>query len=55
MGILRKLIFVIVFLLSTLSFLVIFENGFSDFGTNLGNQITDIQKMVTAPLEKKKE
>ena len=57
MALIRKLFWCAVFLISTLSFIVLFEHGPAQFGTNLGKQVEEIRKLVIEQIhpEKKKK
>jgi len=46
MALIRKLFWIAIFLISTLSFVVLFEHGPSDFGANLTKQVTEFRKIV---------
>ncbi len=46
MALLRKLFWVAIFLISTLSFVVLFEHGPDKFTENLGKQVEDFYKFA---------
>ncbi len=53
MALLRKLFWVAVFVASTLSFLVLFENGPKDFSKNFMGQVTELRKLVEGEMTRK--
>ena len=50
MALLRKLFWLGVYLVSTLSFIVLFEKGTTDFSGNLVKQVEEFQQFVTKQL-----
>jgi hypothetical protein len=46
MDLIRKLFWFGVFVISTLSFVVLFEHGPENFGANLGKEISDVRAFV---------
>jgi len=54
MVIIRQLFWVVVFLASTLSFVVLFEKGTTDFGANLGKEVGEFRKFVDDQIHTKK-
>ena len=55
MALFRKIFWVVVFMIATLSFIVLFEHGPEKFGANLGKQIEEIRKFVDEQMHPKKE
>lgn len=55
MVIIRQLFWVVVFLASTLSFVVIFEKGTTNFGANLGKEIGEFRQFVESQIHPKKD
>ena len=46
MALIRQLFWFAVFLISTLSFVVLFENGTTNFGTNVVEKVKEVQKFA---------
>jgi len=46
MALIRKFFWIAIFLIATLSFIVLFEHGTTDFKANLTNQIVEFRKLV---------
>ncbi len=55
MALIRKLFWVVVFVISTLSFIVLFEHGPDKFSTNLRKQIDEFRAMVTEQMQPPKK
>lgn len=55
MGLLRKLLWIVFFLISTLCFVVLFEHGTRDFPKNVKTELENIKKLYNAPTERKKD
>ena len=55
MSLLRKIFWLAVFLLSTLSFIVLFEHGPDKFQQNLTTEITEFHTFVDQQVHPKKE
>ena len=54
MSLLRKLFWFGIYLISTLSFIVLFENGTTNFSKNLGREITELRTFVNQQIDPKK-
>jgi hypothetical protein len=50
MALLRKLFWLAVYVISTLSFVVLFENGTANFSKNLGKQVGEVKKFVSGQI-----
>lgn len=50
MAMLRNLLWLVVFLISTLSFVVLFEKGTTNFQANLQSQVTEFASMAKEQL-----
>ena len=51
----RKLFWVAIFVVATLSFIVLFEHGSDHFGTNLTKQLGEMRTFVEGQIHPKKE
>ena len=55
MALIRQILWFAVFVISTISFVVLFENGPENFSTNVVKKVQEIQKFATDQIASKKD
>ncbi|MEI6349740.1 MAG: hypothetical protein WCP06_01380 [Verrucomicrobiota bacterium] len=55
MALIRQLLWLAVFVISTLSFVVLFENGTTNFGPNVIEKVKELQKFASEQINPPKK